>query len=384
MASPRLRSVAVIVFLVFLFSGGMQTVYGYDGCSVLPQSFPGREVLQESLDELLGGACGRHDTCYSTCLGGAFLQSRKHTCDLVLLLELEDWCNDSSTRQEVAALGISPDEFVRDCDAAMLAAYAGLQTPIAQAAYDAAQTACDNCVQSGGTWDPTNDLCIPFNFGDGDGGRGGLGRCPDVDPATIANCELGGWWEATLCLCLGDGASPIIVDLTGNGFRLTGAGNGVDFDINGDGVKERLGWTRAGFDEAFLVLDRNQNGKIDDGTELFGNFTVQPPSRSRNGFRALAMFDQPDMGGNGDGKLTAADLIFSELRLWTDLNHDGVVGPLEMWSLADWGVVEIDLNYKRERRQDQFGNQFRYKAGVTFADHRRSFAYDVFLVEGKP
>jgi|GEM_PF-2296430 len=381
MASSRLRSVVVFVALLFLVSGGVQSAYGYDGCTVLPNGFPGREVLQVPLDYLLAGACGRHDACYSNCSAGGGLQSYKDTCDLMLLLELEAWCAAVATTQEVANIGLSPEDFVGPCVAAMAGAYVAVQGPLGQIAYQKDQQACvwaqqaADCQGQGGTWDTLGHQCrypspVPS-------------RCVDVDAYTIANCELGGWWEWSMCLCLGDGASPIIVDLGGKGFHLTAAANGVDFDINGNGVKERLAWTHAGSNNAFLVLDRNLNGKIDDGRELFGNFTFQPPSKFRNGFRALAVFDRPDMGGNGDGKLTAADLIFSELQLWVDLDHDGIVGPLELWSLADWGIVEIDLNHKRDRRKDSFGNQFRYRADVVFADHHRSTAYDVFLMGGR-
>jgi hypothetical protein len=173
------------------------------------------------------------------------------------------------------------------------------------------------------------------------------------------------------------------VDLGGKGFRLTGAEDGVKFDINGDKAKEKLGWTQKGAQNAFLVLDRNLNGKIDNGLEMFGNWTLQPRSRIRNGFLALAEFDRPEMGGNGDGKLTADDLIFPALQLWIDLNHDGVADPLELWSLADWKVTAIDLQFEQAHRRDEHGNEFRYRAAVTFADQRRSFAYDVFLVKGR-
>jgi hypothetical protein len=160
--------------------------------------------------------------------------------------------------------------------------------------------------------------------------------------------------------------------------------DGVSFDINGDHTKERIGWTRPDSDDAFLVLDRNRNGQVDDGLELFGNATDQPVSSHPNGFLALAMFDRPEMGGNGDGELTAADAIFSALRLWLDADHDGASTAGELSPLEAWGVVEIDLDYKEARRRDGDGNEFRYRTQVTFASHKKSFAYDVFFSHSVP
>jgi hypothetical protein len=187
--------------------------------------------------------------------------------------------------------------------------------------------------------------------------------------------------------CTPDGCSdtPIIIDTMGVGFNLTNADNGVLFNLSSSGVRQYV-WMEAGSTNAFLVLDRNANGLIDDGTELFGDVTPQPGERGRNGFAALAVFDDPRNGGNGDGIIDDKDAIYKQLRLWRDLNHDGISEPNELFTLEELGVESISLEYKESRRTDQYGNEFRYRAKVQLKNESKSdrWAYDVILAVKRP
>ena len=135
---------------------------------------------------------------------------------------------------------------------------------------------------------------------------------------------------------------PMILDLDGDGIETMTAGQyqGALFDHNKDGIRTATGWVKP--DDGLLVLDRNGDGIINNGGELFGDSTLLADgSRAAHGYAALVELDS-----NGDGKVDAADEKFADLRVWRDLNSDGISTASELFTLEELGIASLDTAYK--------------------------------------
>ena len=140
---------------------------------------------------------------------------------------------------------------------------------------------------------------------------------------------------------------PLVFDLDGDGLEITPLSKGVLFDANGDAVKTGTAWV--GSDDGLLVWDRNGNGTIDAGAELFGDETLLANGeKATHGFAALSELDTGSLVdgitvGAGDGVFDAQDAQYNTLRIWRDLNQDGVSQANELQTLAQSGVRGISL-----------------------------------------
>jgi hypothetical protein len=171
--------------------------------------------------------------------------------------------------------------------------------------------------------------------------------------------------------------TPIVLDLAGTGIHTTAASQGVSFDIAATGGSlTRSGCIAEG--SALLAIDRNHDGVINDGGELFGiGSRLADGTRAANGYAALAQLD-----GNHDGVISAADSQFKDLRVWVDANHDGKTDAGELKSLADAGIVSLDLHAVTGTQVDH-GNLLGLVSSFTLADGSQHQLADVWFAKEK-
>jgi hypothetical protein len=185
----------------------------------------------------------------------------------------------------------------------------------------------------------------------------------------------------TACGCCkpgGDETSPIVINLRDGDIRFSSPLDGVLFDIMANGAAVRISWPVSPR-TYWLALDRNMNGRVDNGSELFGNYTrLSNGQLAPNGYAALAEFDE-----NADGRIDSSDPIYGALVLWRHPIGESAGRPDEYVHLADAGVTSISLAFRESRRSDEWGNEFRYRSKVMIGNKAR-WSYDVFVVIATP
>ena len=167
--------------------------------------------------------------------------------------------------------------------------------------------------------------------------------------------------------------SPLVIDLDGDGVETISSSTGVHFDLDNNTFAETTGWV--GKDDGLLVLDKNNNDTIDNGSELFGNNTaLKSGANAANGFAALA-----DLDSNADGKIDKSDTAFSQLKIWKDANSNGVTDAGELISLADASIQSISTSYNSQTVTDSQGNAHSQTGSVTKTDGSTAAVDDVWF-----
>ena len=213
---------------------------------------------------------------------------------------------------------------------------------------------CGTCRSQGASCGADSDCCS--------------GNCTD---SKCSKCPVGCTPVGNQCSCC-----PIVLDTTGQGFKLTDVAHGVYFRWESDGPGYAMSWTDPAGGNGWLVLP-NANGEVRDATNMFTSVTPQPRSSNPNGFLALAVYDLPSEGGNNNGWIDPGDRVYSKLRVWIDVNQDGEAQPEELHTLDELAIKRIGLRYRLAEKVDQYGNVFRYVSQVLDQSDARD--YDVWI-----
>ena len=188
------------------------------------------------------------------------------------------------------------------------------------------------------------------SFGGASGGSGGVKKSADEADKSMTTAENIVY-------------DPLVIDLGKSGFELTGIEDGVHFDMDLNGFAEKTGWITG--DDAFLALDLNGDGKINNSGELFGDRTLlSDGTYAKSGFEALAQYDY-----NLDGLIDAHDEIYNRLLIWQDKNKDGISTSDELMTLKEAGITSINLNYTEKNSDNEINDSVLANiSSVTFED----------------
>ncbi len=186
------------------------------------------------------------------------------------------------------------------------------------------------------------------------------------EPPPACDPGLDGTYQPGACV------SPIVIDVSKNADYKLDPQVRVQFDLDADGVADTVGWTKRNSSVAFLAYDRNGNGVIDDGRELFGNYT-RPDAG--DGFTALAK----DAGAVGQSEVNASHPIFAKLLLWRDANQDGYSQTEELTPASD-ALEAVGLgSYLTSAQPDKVGNWLRLGGWVRTVDGVTVTVYDAYM-----
>ena len=171
--------------------------------------------------------------------------------------------------------------------------------------------------------------------------------------------------------------TPLMLDLDGNGVKTLSLAQGVHFDLRGDGTANPVGWVSA--TDGLLVMDRNGDGSINDGTELFGSAVrLADGTAAKDGFEALRLLDT-----NGDDVIDANDARFDQLAVWRDANSDGVTQAGELTSLSELAITSLGLTPVVHAGIDN-GNLIGLVSSYTSRDGQTHEFSDVWLANQEP
>ena len=172
---------------------------------------------------------------------------------------------------------------------------------------------------------------------------------------------------------------PLVFDLGGDGIATVSLEeSNAFFDLDNNGFAEKTSWV--GAKEGLLAYDKNGDGIINGGNELFGDRTLMKDGKTlaSSGFAALTEYDD-----NKDGKIDSNDVIYALLRIWQDSDGDGIASAGELRRLVDLGIVSIGLSYSNTGVTDS-ANNIQVRTGTFTLADGSSRAVGEYLLNRNP